>query len=49
LYWLPGFLYAKYGLSITKMGLLPLLIIYNVCIIGSVFGRLAAQQIISVR
>jgi ACS family hexuronate transporter-like MFS transporter len=37
LYWLPGFLYAKYGLSITKMGL-PLLIIYNVCTIGSVFG-----------
>jgi ACS family hexuronate transporter-like MFS transporter len=37
LYWLPGFLYAKYGLSITKMGL-PLLIIYNVCTVGSVFG-----------
>jgi ACS family hexuronate transporter-like MFS transporter len=37
LYWLPGFLYAKYGLSITKMGL-PLLIIYNACTIGSVFG-----------
>jgi MFS transporter, ACS family, hexuronate transporter len=37
LYWLPGFLYARYGLSITRMGL-PLLIIYNACTIGSVFG-----------
>jgi MFS transporter, ACS family, hexuronate transporter len=37
LYWLPGFLHAKYGLSIARMGL-PLLIIYNVCTIGSVFG-----------
>jgi len=37
LYWLPGFLFSKYGLSITKMGL-PLLIIYNVSTIGSVFG-----------
>lgn len=37
LFWLPGFLYTKYGLSITKMGL-PLLIIYNVCTVGSVVG-----------
>lgn len=37
LYWLPGFLYAKYGLSITKMGL-PLLIIYNMSAVGSIFG-----------
>jgi MFS transporter, ACS family, aldohexuronate transporter len=37
LYWLPGFLYAKYGLSILKMGL-PLLIIYNVSAVGSIFG-----------
>jgi ACS family hexuronate transporter-like MFS transporter len=37
LYWLPGFLNAKYGLTVTKMGL-PLLVIYNVCTIGSVFG-----------
>jgi ACS family hexuronate transporter-like MFS transporter len=37
LYWLPGFLNAKYGLTVTKMGL-PLLVIYNVCTIGSIFG-----------
>ena len=37
LYWLPGFLNVKYGLTIAKMGL-PLLVIYNVCTIGSVFG-----------
>ncbi len=37
LFWLPGYLFNRYGLSITKMGL-PLLIIYNVCTVGSVFG-----------
>lgn len=37
LYWLPGFLYTKYGLSITKMGI-PLLIIYNMSAVGSIFG-----------
>jgi MFS transporter, ACS family, hexuronate transporter len=37
LFWLPGYLFSRYGLSITKMGL-PLLIIYNVCTVGSVFG-----------
>jgi ACS family hexuronate transporter-like MFS transporter len=37
LYWLPGYLNAKFGLTITKMGL-PLLVIYNVCTIGSIFG-----------
>jgi ACS family hexuronate transporter-like MFS transporter len=37
LLWLPGFLYAKYGLSITKMGV-PLLIIYNMSALGSIFG-----------
>jgi len=37
LYWLPGFLHAKYGLTITKMGL-PLLVIYNGCTIGSIAG-----------
>jgi ACS family hexuronate transporter-like MFS transporter len=37
LYWLPGFLNQKYGLTITKMGL-PLLVIYNVCTVGSVVG-----------
>ena len=37
LYWLPGFLNSRFGLTITKMGL-PLLIIYNVCTFGSIFG-----------
>jgi ACS family hexuronate transporter-like MFS transporter len=37
LYWLPGFLNTRYGLSITGMGL-PLLVIYNVSTVGSVFG-----------
>ncbi len=37
LYWLPGFLSQRFGLSITKMGL-PLLVIYNVCTVGSVLG-----------
>jgi ACS family hexuronate transporter-like MFS transporter len=37
LFWLPGFLYTKFHLSITAMGL-PLLIIYNVCTAGSILG-----------
>ena len=37
LYWLPGFLNTRYGLSITGMGL-PLMVIYNVSTVGSVFG-----------
>jgi ACS family hexuronate transporter-like MFS transporter len=37
LYWLPGFLSARFGLSITKMGL-PLLVVYNVCTVGSILG-----------
>jgi ACS family hexuronate transporter-like MFS transporter len=37
LYWLPGFLNARFGLTITKMGL-PLLVIYNVCTVGSILG-----------
>lgn len=46
LYWLPGFLNAKYGLTITKMGL-PLLVIYNVCTIGSVFGGWLPSKLIN--
>ncbi len=46
LYWLPGFLFAKYGLSITAMGL-PLLIIYNTCTIGSVFGGWLPGKLLS--
>jgi len=37
LYWLPGYINAKFGLTITKMGV-PLLVIYNVCTVGSVLG-----------
>lgn len=46
LYWLPGFLHAKYGLTITRMGL-PLLVIYNVCTIGSVFGGWLPTRLIN--
>jgi len=46
LYWLPGFLFSKYGLSITKMGV-PLLIIYNVSTIGSVFGGWLPSKLLS--
>ncbi|QNI35803.1 MFS transporter [Edaphobacter albus] len=46
LYWLPGFLNARFGLSITKMGL-PLLVIYNVCTIGSIFGGWLPAKLIS--
>ncbi|RZU29067.1 MFS transporter [Edaphobacter modestus] len=37
LYWLPGFLHARFGLSLTSMGL-PLLVIYNFCTVGSIAG-----------
>ncbi len=37
LYWLPGFLHQRYGLTITEMGL-PLLAIYNFCTVGSILG-----------
>ena len=47
LYWLPGFLNARFGLSITKMGL-PLLVIYNVCTIGSIFGGWLPAKLISI-
>jgi len=46
LYWLPGFLYTKYGLSITKMGL-PLLIIYNMSAVGSIYGGWLPGKFIS--
>ncbi len=45
LYWLPGFLNARYGLTITGMGL-PLLIIYNVCTVGSILGGWLPAQFI---
>jgi ACS family hexuronate transporter-like MFS transporter len=37
LYWLPSFLHDHYGLNILKAGI-PLLVIYNVSAVGSVFG-----------
>jgi ACS family hexuronate transporter-like MFS transporter len=46
LYWLPGFLNARYGLTISKMGL-PLLVIYNVCTIGSVLGGWLPAKFVS--
>jgi ACS family hexuronate transporter-like MFS transporter len=46
LFWLPGYLFNRYGLSITKMGL-PLLIIYNVCTLGSVLGGWLPTKFIS--
>jgi ACS family hexuronate transporter-like MFS transporter len=46
LYWLPGFLNARFGLTITKMGL-PLLVIYNVCTIGSVLGGWLPARLIA--
>lgn len=46
LYWLPGFLYARFGLTVAGMGL-PLLVIYNVCTFGSVFGGWLPARFIS--
>lgn len=46
LYWLPGFLNAKYGLTISGMGL-PLLVIYNVCTVGSIFGGWLPAKFVS--
>lgn len=46
LYWLPGFLHQRFGLSITRMGL-PLLVIYNVCTVGSIFGGWLPTKFVS--
>jgi ACS family hexuronate transporter-like MFS transporter len=46
LYWLPGFLNARFGLTITKMGL-PLLVIYNVCTVGSIMGGWIPARLVS--
>jgi MFS transporter, ACS family, hexuronate transporter len=45
LYWLPGFLSARYRLTLAQMGV-PLLIIYNVCTVGSVAGGWLPQRLI---
>ena len=46
LYWLPGFLNARFGLTIGQMAV-PLMIIYNVCTVGSVFGGWLPAKFIS--
>ncbi|MDR3725658.1 MAG: MFS transporter [Terracidiphilus sp.] len=45
LFWLPGFLSSRYGLSVTQM-FAPLLVVYNVCTIGSVVGGWLPAQFI---
>ena len=37
LYWLPGYFYAKFNLSLVGLGL-PILIVYNASAIGSIYG-----------
>ncbi len=37
LYWIPGFLSRQYGLSIGRLPL-PLIVIYNISAIGSIYG-----------
>jgi ACS family hexuronate transporter-like MFS transporter len=46
LYWLPGFLHVRFGLSIAGMAM-PLLIIYNVCTVGSIFGGWLPARFVS--
>jgi ACS family hexuronate transporter-like MFS transporter len=46
LYWLPGFLHSQYGLSIVGAGL-PLLVIYNMSAVGSIYGGWLPGKFIS--
>ena len=46
LYWLPGLLHARFGLTLTAMGL-PLLVVYNACTIGSVAGGWLPARLIA--
>ena len=46
LYWLPGFLNARFGLTVAGMAM-PLLVIYNVCTVGSVFGGWLPARFVS--
>jgi ACS family hexuronate transporter-like MFS transporter len=46
LYWLPGFLALKFGLSLTKLGP-PLIVIYVAADFGSVFGGWLAGKFIA--
>jgi ACS family hexuronate transporter-like MFS transporter len=46
LYWLPGFLSRQYGLPIGRIGL-PLVVIYNMSAIGSIYGGWLPGKFIS--
>jgi ACS family hexuronate transporter-like MFS transporter len=46
LYWLPGFLNRQYGLPLGKLGL-PIVIIYNVSAVGSIYGGWLPGKFIS--
>ena len=46
LFWLPGFLHVRYGLTVAQMAL-PLLVVYNICTIGSVLGGWLPTKFIS--
>lgn len=45
LFWLPGFLSSRYGLTVTQM-FVPLMVVYNVCTVGSVVGGWLPAQFI---
>jgi len=45
LFWLPGFLSARYGLTLAGMAV-PLMIVYNVCTVGSLVGGWLPQWFI---
>jgi ACS family hexuronate transporter-like MFS transporter len=46
LYWLPGFLSRQYGLPIGRIGL-PLVVIYNMSAVGSIYGGWLPGKFIS--
>jgi MFS transporter, ACS family, hexuronate transporter len=46
LYWLPGFLHTRFGLSLMAMGM-PLLVVYNSCTLGSILGGWLPVRLIS--
>ena len=46
LYWLPGFLHARFGLTLMSMGM-PLLVVYNACSFGSIAGGWLPARLIA--
>jgi MFS transporter, ACS family, hexuronate transporter len=46
LYWLPGFLHARFGLTLLSMGI-PLLVVYGSCSIGSIAGGWLPARLIA--